>query len=65
MTKARLIKPHEAQEASNRRAKKNTALQSATTRRPVDAIREWVEQHRAARPDPRQAFAALFAQPQN
>jgi hypothetical protein len=63
MTKARIITRHEAEEAINRRrANKKRAAQTA--KKPVEAVREWVEQHRAQRPSPRQAFAALFAQPQ-
>ena len=66
MTKARIITRHEAEAAINRRRanKKRNASQAPTAKKPVEAVREWVEQHRAQRPNPRQAFAALFAQPQ-
>ena len=63
MMKARLIKRHEAQEAIKRRHAKKKPKPPAV-KKTVDAMLEWVEHHRAQRPDPRQAFTALFTQPQ-
>jgi hypothetical protein len=60
--KARLIKREDA--AALEAAKRNRLLKKPVVKKTVEAVADWIETQRAERPDPRKAFAALFAQPQ-
>ena len=62
MMKARLIKQKDA--VAQETAKRNSLLKKPAVKKTVDAVAEWMEGQRKERPDPRKAFAALFAQPQ-
>jgi hypothetical protein len=62
MKKARLIKKESQPEVERRRTTGTGMAAPAAKRSRREMVTEWLDQRRQ-RPDPRQAFAALFAPP--
>lgn len=63
--KARLIKQKEQKEINNQQSQKASANSStARLKNVTGVVREWVGQHQKVKTSARQAFAALFAEPE-
>lgn len=62
MKKARLIKRNDA--IANAEAKHNETQKLPVVKKTVEAVTDWLQNHKAESKDPRKAFAALFNQPQ-
>ena len=62
MNKAKLIKREQINElAQSQQAKTKT---KPVVKKTMEMVSDWMDTRRNQRPDPRAAFAALFAQPQ-
>jgi hypothetical protein len=65
MDKAKLIKRKEWLERERERVAQRQAQLSAAALLKADSVRDWVKRYQATpRPNSRELFAALFAQPQ-
>ena len=62
MTKAKLIKREHVQEITTN--KKTETKAKPVVKRTMQVVNDWIDTRRNQRLNPREAFAALFAQPQ-
>jgi hypothetical protein len=62
MTKAKLIKKQQLPQSPHRPAASNAS--KPTAKRPAEVVRDWIGQRQQAQPSARQAFAALFSNPE-
>jgi hypothetical protein len=62
MTKAKLIKKEQTVELLQN--KKTQTKSKPVVKKTISVVNEWMDARRNQRIDPRAAFAALFAQPQ-
>jgi hypothetical protein len=62
MTKAKLIKREQVQEITTN--KKTETKAKPVVKRTMQVVNDWIDTRRNQRLNPREAFAALFAQPQ-
>jgi hypothetical protein len=66
MAKPRLIKKQEVieREQTSQQASQQDSKQQKVVKKTVNIVVEWLDNQRGQSKDPRKAFAALFAQPQ-